>query len=256
MSTALETPYRQSSPRAEYAIPRRLGRLLRPPNRLAERGSVLLAGICAQSPPAYARRISRRLMEAGGKLQTKAIRSATFVTILGINFVRLCERVVGVERRIGQHGLADIGRGTTARRNVTATGSLAWEWTSVSVRFWPMREAEPATRKICGSLLRIERDRGRIDLHPHPLGPMVGPVHLEDVEVGSRDELVAVGQEQRVEVVDELCDVGHVDFVRMAVERVEREGRTQGVAQTALLFQQVPRIDFRSLRDASSPIRR
>ena len=119
-------------------------------------------------------------------------------------------------------------------RIATSAGSVAWVCTRVNVEvLGPAREAEPATRKIRSRARPPAWNvtLGRLDVDPHGLGALMRPVHLEDVEVGRRDELVAVGQEQRVEVVDELRDVRHVDLVGVAVEGVERQGGDQGVAE-------------------------
>ena len=42
-----------------------------------------------------------------------------------------------------------------------------------------------------------------------------------------------------MQVIDELGDVGHVDFVGVAVEGVERESSDQAVAERAHLFEKV-----------------
>ena len=66
---------------------------------------------------------------------------------------------------------------------------------------------------------------------------------LEDVKRRRRDELVFVGEEQRMEAVDELRDVRHRDLFRMTMKGVERQRGQQRIPHRRLLAEEVRRID-------------
>ena len=59
---------------------------------------------------------------------------------------------------------------------------------------------------------------------------MVGGIHLEHVEIRSRYEFVFRGQEEGMQIVDELGHICHRHFVGMAIEGVEGERGHQRIA--------------------------
>ena len=72
----------------------------------------------------------------------------------------------------------------------------------------------------------VERDELRI---------LVDLVHLEDVVGRSEDHLVVAGEDHRLEDVDHLGDVGHLDAAGVLVEDVQGHGGDDGVAHGGLL---------------------
>ena len=57
-----------------------------------------------------------------------------------------------------------------------------------------------------------------------------------------------------MQVVDELRHVGHVDFLRVPVERVERERSHQTIAQRAHLLEEMALVDLGPLGMPASPL--
>ena len=71
------------------------------------------------------------------------------------------------------------------------------------------------------------------------LSAHVRAVHFEDGVDGSADVLIAFDEEEGVDAVDGLGDVGHGDLVGVAVEDVEGERGVQRVTQGERLAEQV-----------------
>ena len=57
-----------------------------------------------------------------------------------------------------------------------------------------------------------------------------------------------------MQVVDQLGDIRHVDLVGVPIKRVERERRTQRIAQAALLLEQVPGASLLALDGELEPV--
>ena len=80
------------------------------------------------------------------------------------------------------------------------------------------------------------------------------PVHLERVVGGRARVTVARGREERVQAVDGLRDVGHLDLVRMAVEDVEGHRGVEGVPQGDRLAEDVVRTELRAATVPVAPL--
>ena len=114
------------------------------------------------------------------------------------------------------------------------------------------RPGQPPER--AGLPRRVGPDARGGELRPQRLSALVRRVHLEDVEVRRRAEAVLAGQEERVEIVDELGDVGHDDLVGVAVERVEGQGRDERVAHGRHLAEEIGRVDLRPSLVPGAPL--
>ena len=64
-------------------------------------------------------------------------------------------------------------------------------------------------------------------------------VHVIDMISWRDDKVFLIGEEETVEVVDELCCIGHLHFVAVVVEDVKGEGGDESIAHCALLFEEI-----------------
>jgi len=85
------------------------------------------------------------------------------------------------------------------------------------------------------------------------LGVLVDVVHLEDVVGRGEDHLGLVGEDHRLQHVDHLGDVGHLQAAGVLVEDVEVERGHDGVTHRALLVQ-VARVRTRLHVEPGAPL--
>ena len=74
----------------------------------------------------------------------------------------------------------------------------------------------------------------------------VSRIHLEYMKIWRDDEFVSGSQKERVKVIDELRDVGHRNFIGMAVENIERQRRNQRIAHRRGLTEKMCAGDLRA----------
>ena len=64
-------------------------------------------------------------------------------------------------------------------------------------------------------------------------------VHVIDMISWRDDKVFLIGKEKAVEVVDELCGIGHLHLVAVVIEDVKGEGGDKSVTHRALLFEEI-----------------
>src|SRR5262245_8911037 len=78
-------------------------------------------------------------------------------------------------------------------------------------------------------------------------------VYFKDMKARRCKEAIAVGQEERVQVIHQLRQIGHVNFISMSIEGVESEGGYERIAQATHLLEEMPFIDLGPFRVPSAP---
>lgn len=96
-------------------------------------------------------------------------------------------------------------------------------------------------------------DRLRGEVGTDGSGAAVREVHLEDVEGGGDGELVFLREHERVDAIDRLGDVGHGDFISVALKDVERNPGEEGIAHGGLLGEVIGGAEFGSLAIPGAP---
>jgi hypothetical protein len=109
--------------------------------------------------------------------------------------------------------------------------SLRWGLVTVSVSCLAVTDAEPdRPQNSAGLSTRVYCTSGALKMVRTARGIHVRHEHLEHVESRRNDELVFMGQEQRVQTVDQLGDIRHRDFISMTIERVQRQTGKKRIA--------------------------
>ena len=79
-------------------------------------------------------------------------------------------------------------------------------------------------------------------------------IHFKDVKIRRYRELVFVGNEQRMDCIDELCHVRHDDLVSMAIEGVQGEPGNDSITDCSRIPEQVTRRQHRILGMPRTPL--
>ena len=109
----------------------------------------------------------------------------------------------------------------------------------MSVTRLPRARPIPAVpRTWRAAVARVVNARAR-ELGAQRVRSLVTAVHGENVKIGRGDELVLVGQEQRVDVVHQLRRGGHRHLVGMAIEDIESQSSGERIAHRDLLSEDV-----------------